>query len=57
MQEIISVNSITEIIQNKAAIKYNSLYGLDDLSAFDKGYIMAMNEILNDIKYMEKIDL
>ena len=56
-KQFVNEKDLEEIIHNKAGMKYCSLFGLDDLSQFDKGYIMALKEILNDIKYMEKIDL
>ena len=57
MSELINIDNLADIISNKAAIKYSKLYGMDDLSQFDKGYIAAMNEILTDLRFMEKIDL
>lgn len=57
MGDIISVDKLADQIREKAAIKYAKLYGMDELSQFDKGYILAMNEVLNDLKYIEKIDL
>lgn len=57
MGDIISVDKLADHISEKAAVKYAKLYGTDELSQFDRGYILAMNEVLNDLKYIEKIDL
>ena len=36
MSELINIDNLADIISNKAAIKYSKLYGMDDLSQFDK---------------------
>lgn len=57
MSGLVNVEKIKDIIENKGIFKYAALYGTDGMSPFDRGFILALNEILNDLKYIEKIDL